>query len=74
MEEVGEDFDETMKKGSDDDNNLASMASGVGAKQMMAGFSILRLVSLAGGMMNLEITKEQLLEMNAKLNKIKKKD
>lgn len=63
-----------MKKGSDDDNNLASMASGEGAKQMMAGFSILRLVSLAGGMMNLEITKEQLLEMNAKLNKIKKKD
>ena len=63
-----------MKNGSDDDNNLASMASGEGAKQMMAGFSILRLVSLAGGMMNLEITKEQLLEMNAKLNKIKKKD
>ena len=39
---------------------------------MMGGFSVLRLVSLAGGMMDLKITKEDLLDLNAKLNKIKK--
>ena len=40
--------------------------------EMMGGFSVLRLVGLAGGMMDLKITKEDLLELNAKLNKIKK--
>ena len=40
--------------------------------EMMGSFSVLRLVSLAGGMMDLKITKEDLLELNAKLNKIKK--
>ncbi|MBE6939457.1 MAG: glycoside hydrolase family 2 protein [Ruminococcaceae bacterium] len=41
--------------------------------QMMGGFTVLRLISMAGGMMGMEMTKEQLLEMNAQLNKIKKK-
>ena len=64
-----------MKKAAgNDENNLASMAAGDGAKQMLEGFSILRLISLASGFLNIEITKEQLLEWNAKLNKIKKKD
>ena len=40
--------------------------------EMMGGFSVLRLVGLAGGMMDLKITKEDLLDLNAKLNKIKK--
>ncbi|MBQ5782648.1 MAG: hypothetical protein IIV99_04590 [Oscillospiraceae bacterium] len=52
-------------------DNLA-YAAGEGAKEMMGGFSILRLISMAGGMLGLEYTKEDLLEMNAKLNKIKK--
>lgn len=38
---------------------------------MMGGFTVLRLTNMAG-MMNVKFTKEQLLELNAKLNKIKK--
>ncbi len=40
--------------------------------QMMGGFTVLRLVGMASGMMNLEISKEMLLDLNAKLNKIKR--
>ena len=43
-----------------------------GMMQMMGGFTMLRLLSLAGGMMNLKLTKEQLLELNAQLNQIPK--
>ena len=39
---------------------------------MMNGFTVLRLVTMAGGMANVEFTKEQLLDLNAQLNKIKK--
>ncbi len=39
--------------------------------QMMFGFTVLRLTSMVG-MMNISFTKEQLLELNRKLNKIKK--
>ena len=39
---------------------------------MMGGFTVLRLFTLMGGMMDMNFTKEQLLELNAKLNKIKK--
>ena len=40
---------------------------------MMAGFTLLRLVSMMGIMGGgARITKEQLLELNAKLNQIKK--
>ena len=38
---------------------------------MMNGFTVLRLFTLMGGMMDVKFTKEQLLEINAKLNKIK---
>jgi len=38
--------------------------------QMMGGFTVLRLTSMLG-MMNIELTKEQLLDLNAQLNKIK---
>ncbi len=44
-----------------------------GMMQMMGGFTVLRMTSMAG-MMGLEFTKEQLLDLNAKLNKIKKKE
>jgi len=39
--------------------------------QMMGGFSVLRLTSMMG-MMNVSFTKEELLALNAKLNKIRK--
>ncbi len=38
---------------------------------MMGGFTVLRLFTLMGGMMDMKFTKEQLLDLNAKLNKIK---
>ena len=41
---------------------------------MMGGFTVLRLITLMGGMADLKFTKEQLLDLNAKLNKIRKKD
>jgi len=40
---------------------------------MMNGFTVLRLFTLMGGMMDVKFTKEQLLDLNKKLNKIKKK-
>jgi hypothetical protein len=39
----------------------------------MGGFTVLRLFTLMGGMMDVKFTKEQLLDLNAQLNKIKKK-
>ena len=39
---------------------------------MMGGFTVLRLFTLMGGMMNVKFTKEELLALNAKLNKIKR--
>ena len=41
---------------------------------MMNGFTVLRLVGMIGPFMGVELTKEQLLDLNAQLNKIKKKD
>ncbi len=38
---------------------------------MMGGFTALRLFTLMGGMMDVNFTKEQLLDINKKLNKIK---
>ena len=42
-----------------------------GMMQMMGGFTVLRLTSMLG-MMNINMTKEQLLDLNEQLNKIKK--
>jgi len=39
---------------------------------MMNGFTVLRLLTMAGGMMNAKFTKEELLKMNKKLNRIRK--
>ena len=39
---------------------------------MMGGFTVLRLFTLMGGMMDVKFTKEQLLDLNAQLNRIKK--
>ena len=37
---------------------------------MMGGFTVLRLITMAGGMMNVEFTKEELLGYNKKLSRI----
>ena len=39
---------------------------------MMNGFTVLRLFTLMGGMMDVKFTKEQLLGINAQLNQIPK--
>ena len=39
---------------------------------MMNGFTVLHLFTLMGGMMNMNFTKEELLDLNKKLNKIRK--
>ena len=41
---------------------------------MMNGFTVLRLLTMMGGFMDAKFTKEDLLALNAKLNKIKKKE
>ena len=38
---------------------------------MMGGFTALRLFTLMGGMMDVKFTKEELLKINKKLNRIK---
>ena len=38
---------------------------------MMNGFTVLRLLTMAGGMMDVKFTKEDLLALNKKLTKIK---
>ena len=38
---------------------------------MMNGFTVLRLFTLMGGMMNMNFTKEELLDLNKKLNRIR---
>ena len=39
--------------------------------EMMNGFTVLRLLTMMSGMANIKMTKEQLLDLNAQLNKIK---
>ena len=38
---------------------------------MMNGFTVLRLLTMAGGMMDVKFTKEDLLKLNAKLNRVR---
>ena len=57
------------------DGKVEAMGFEVGPEMMsmMGGFTVLRLVTLMGGMMaEGKITKEMLLDLNAKLNKIRK--
>ena len=51
----------------------AGMDIGAGMMQMMGGFTVIRLTGLMGTA-GVEMTKEQLLDLNAQLNKIKKPD
>ena len=53
------------------ENNPASAAMGNDAMMsMMGGFTVLRILTLMGGMMDVKFTKEQLLGLNAALNQI----
>ena len=54
-----------------DSNPAASMKIDDSMIKMLSGFSVLRLINMAGGMLGMKLTKEELLELNAKLNKIK---
>ena len=53
--------------GADAENAGAQMAAGL---NMMNNMTVLRIVSLITGMMRMEVSKETLLEMNAKLNEV----
>lgn len=61
-------------KGKGKDGKMEAMGFEIGPEMMsmMGGFTVLRLFTLMGGMMDVKFTKEELLELNAKLNKIKK--
>ncbi len=61
-------------KGDKGDGKIKAAGFEVGPEMMsmMGGFTVLRLFTLMGGMMDVKFTKEELLDLNAKLNKIKK--
>ncbi len=63
-----------MMSGKGKDGKVEAMGFEVGPEMMsmMGGFTVLRLFTLMGGMADVKMTKEQLLEINAKLNKIKR--
>ncbi len=58
--------------GKDGKIKAAGFEVGPEMMSMMGGFTVLRLFTLMGGMMDMKFTKEQLLDLNAKLNKIKR--
>ena len=61
-------------KGDKGDGKIKAAGFEVGPEMMsmMGGFTVLRLFTLMGGMMDIKFTKEELLDLNKKLNKIKK--
>ena len=60
------------KKEGGESNKVMGFEMTADMMTMMNGFTVLRLITLAGGMMDAKFTKEQLLDLNAQLNKIKK--
>ena len=60
------------KDGEDGKIKAAGFEVGPEMMAMMGGFTVLRLFTLMGGMMDVKFTREQLLDLNAKLNKIKR--
>ncbi len=61
-----------MSKNSAKDGEMsAGFELGEGVMKMMGGFTVLRLTSMMG-MVNISFTKEELLKLNKKLNRIKK--
>ena len=59
-----------MKKKKETGENAGGFTLNEGMMQMVGSFTILRISSM-GGMVGIEFTKEDLLDMNKKLNKIK---
>ena len=61
------------KKGEKKKGGMKAMGFEINADMMsmMNGFTVLRLFTLMGGMADIKFTNEELLELNAKLNKIK---
>ncbi|MBE6698970.1 MAG: glycoside hydrolase family 2 protein [Ruminococcaceae bacterium] len=66
----GKSGDKSEKKSGGFEVDLKGGAMG-GMMQMLGGFSVLRLTSMMG-MMNISFTKEELLDMNKQLNRIRK--
>ena len=60
-----------MSGGKDGKKEAMGFELGEDVMKMMGGFTVLRLTSMLG-MMNLSFTKEELLKMNKKLNRIRK--
>jgi hypothetical protein len=60
-----------MTGGGDGTMKAAGFEVNAEMMSMMNGFTVLRLFTLMGGMMDVKFTKEQLLGINAQLNQIK---
>ena len=60
------------KDGKEEPGKVMGFEVNADMMSMMGGFTVLRLLTLMGGKTDAKFTKEQLLELNAKLNKIKK--
>ena len=61
----------SMMGGGDKKQKVAGFEMTPDMMTMMNGFTVLRLITMAGGMMNAKFTKEDLLDLNKKLSKIK---
>ncbi len=59
------------KKGGKKENKMAGFEMTPELMAMMGGFTVLRLLTMAGGMMDAKFTKEDLLALNRKLSRIK---
>ena len=69
----GMDKSKDKKKGKKKGKKIEAMGFEVGPEMMsmMGGFTVLRLFTLVGGMIDIKFTKEDLLALNKKLIKIK---
>lgn len=61
-----------MKNGDDGDAEVAGFKMSEGMMKMMSGFTVKRLLSMMGMAGGKSITKEEILEINRQLNKIRK--
>ena len=61
----------TSKKGNKKDGAMGFEIQKEDMMHMLNGFSVLRLVTMIGGFVSVEFTKQELLDLNKKLNKIK---
>lgn len=71
MELAGKMMSSMKKNNKDGEGGFAGFKLNDSMMQMMGGFTVLRMANMVG-MMNISFSKEELLDLNAKLNKIKK--